>query len=70
MFLCSISGLERVAEELMGRRKWKLYQEVLARSHLNSNSTTNLSQVNNTETGNYTHYFIKNKLYPQTQFTK
>lgn len=26
-------GLERVAEELMGRRKWKQYQESLAQSH-------------------------------------
>ncbi|XP_031633032.1 mushroom body large-type Kenyon cell-specific protein 1 isoform X2 [Contarinia nasturtii] len=42
-----IVGLERIAEELMGRRKWKLYQEVLVRSH--SNSTVN--QINNiTET--------------------
>lgn len=24
-----ITGLERVAEELMGRRKWKLYQDAL-----------------------------------------
>lgn len=27
------TGLERVAEELMGRRKWKHYQESLAQSH-------------------------------------
>lgn len=26
-------GLERVAEELMGRRKWKQYQESLTQSH-------------------------------------
>jgi len=47
-----IVGLERIAEELMGRRKWKLYQEVLARSHSNSNTTvTTLNQTNNiTET--------------------
>lgn len=45
-------GLERVAEELMGRRKWKLYQENLARSQLNSNSAAkNLNQINNIETG-------------------
>ncbi|XP_059610169.1 mushroom body large-type Kenyon cell-specific protein 1 [Phlebotomus argentipes] len=43
-----IVGLERVAEELMGRRKWKLYQEVLAQSHINTNSTS-LAQ-NNTST--------------------
>lgn len=49
----STAGLERIAEELMGRRKWKLYQEVLARSHLNSTTTeTTLNQINNiTETG-------------------
>nr|XP_029716311.1 protein bunched, class 2/F/G isoform isoform X2 [Aedes albopictus] len=29
------SGLERVAEELMGRRKWKHYQDVLTRQPLN-----------------------------------
>uniref|UniRef100_A0A1I8NAI6 HTH psq-type domain-containing protein n=1 Tax=Musca domestica TaxID=7370 RepID=A0A1I8NAI6_MUSDO len=28
--------LERVAEELMGRRKWKQYQDTLMRTHLNS----------------------------------
>jgi hypothetical protein len=27
-------GLERIAEELMGRRKWKLYQESMSRSYL------------------------------------
>ncbi|KAJ6638616.1 hypothetical protein Bhyg_11353 [Pseudolycoriella hygida] len=37
---------ERVAEELMGRRKWKLYQEVLARSQSNS------IQANLTDTEN------------------
>lgn len=26
-------GLERIAEELMGRRKWKQYQESLTQSH-------------------------------------
>ncbi len=40
-----ISGFERVAEELMGRRKWKLYQEVLARSQSNS------IKANSTDTG-------------------
>lgn len=49
-----LTGLERIAEELMGRRKWKLYQEVLVRSHSNSNTTeTTANQINNiTETGN------------------
>lgn len=27
-----VAGLERVAEELMGRRKWALYQDVLSTS--------------------------------------
>ncbi|KRT84567.1 hypothetical protein AMK59_361, partial [Oryctes borbonicus] len=30
----SIFGLERIAEELMGRRKWKLYQESTSRNYL------------------------------------
>jgi hypothetical protein len=30
----SIIGLERVAEELMGRRKWKVYQD--SQSHVNA----------------------------------
>lgn len=49
------TGLERIAEELMGRRKWKLYQEVFVRSHSNSNTTVTVTdnQINNiTETGN------------------
>nr|WAT94099.1 E93X1 [Henosepilachna vigintioctopunctata] len=29
-----IVGLERIAEELMGRRKWKLYQESMSRNYL------------------------------------
>ena len=36
LFLLFFIGLERVAEELMGRRKWKQYQESLMRTHLNS----------------------------------
>lgn len=43
LFRIYFLGLERVAEELMGRRKWKLYQEVLARSQLNVNAA-NLDQ--------------------------
>uniref|UniRef100_A0A1A9UWZ3 Uncharacterized protein n=1 Tax=Glossina austeni TaxID=7395 RepID=A0A1A9UWZ3_GLOAU len=40
-FLCMFGtltgeGLERIAEELMGLRKWKQYQETLMRSYLNS----------------------------------
>lgn len=29
-----VVGLERIAEELMGRRKWKLYQESSSRNYL------------------------------------
>ncbi|GJQ87442.1 hypothetical protein Trydic_g19207 [Trypoxylus dichotomus] len=29
-----VQGLERIAEELMGRRKWKLYQESTSRNYL------------------------------------
>lgn len=40
------SGLERVAEELMGRRKWKHYQDVLTRQPLNLlDPSTNASNV-------------------------
>lgn len=51
-------GLERVAEELMGRRKWKLYQEVITRSHLNSNIVNNLPTTNTTESGNFNFFFL------------
>lgn len=53
IFVLFQPGLERIAEELMGRRKWKLYQEVFVRSHSNSNTTVTDNQINNiTETGN------------------
>ncbi|XP_058119266.1 mushroom body large-type Kenyon cell-specific protein 1 [Anopheles ziemanni] len=41
-----IVGLERVAEELMGRRKWKHYQDVITRQQLNllETSTTNTTE--------------------------
>lgn len=45
-----VTGLERVAEELMGRRKWKLYQEVLARSHLNAAAVTTVTNNTSAET--------------------
>jgi hypothetical protein len=35
-----IAGLERVAEELMGRRKWKLYQDILTGKNINTETTT------------------------------
>lgn len=28
------TGLERIAEELMGRRKWHQYQDILAKNYL------------------------------------
>ncbi|XP_057657234.1 mushroom body large-type Kenyon cell-specific protein 1 isoform X2 [Diorhabda carinulata] len=43
-----IVGLERIAEELMGRRKWNLYQESMSRSYLqplNNNIKRTNSQV-------------------------
>lgn len=42
-----LSGLERIAEELMGRRKWKLYQESMSRNYLqplNNNIKTRLNE--------------------------
>lgn len=57
----------------MGRRKWKLYQEVLVRSHSNSNTTlTTANQINNiTETGNYFHNFSNfNTICPNEIATK
>lgn len=42
-FSTIFSGLERVAEELMGRRKWKQYQDLIQRSNLNIDAT-NLTQ--------------------------
>lgn len=57
-FVRIVTGLERVAEELMGRRKWKLYQE-LARSNLNTNTATNINQqLNNIETGNISQIIV------------
>lgn len=45
------AGLERIAEELMGRRKWKLYQDVsMQRSYLqplNNNKVLNRSTQSN-----------------------
>ncbi|XP_055643138.1 mushroom body large-type Kenyon cell-specific protein 1 isoform X2 [Toxorhynchites rutilus septentrionalis] len=40
-----IVGLERVAEELMGRRKWKHYQDVLTRQQLNLLDTSTNAAV-------------------------
>ncbi|XP_059219622.1 mushroom body large-type Kenyon cell-specific protein 1 isoform X2 [Stomoxys calcitrans] len=41
--------LERVAEELMGRRKWKQYQDTLMRTHLNSDQFVASIEDNNIE---------------------
>lgn len=30
----TFAGLERIAEELMGRRKWHQYQDILAKNYL------------------------------------
>lgn len=43
----NVPGLERIAEELMGRRKWKLYQESMSRNYLqplNNNIKTRLCE--------------------------
>ncbi|XP_065371960.1 mushroom body large-type Kenyon cell-specific protein 1 isoform X2 [Calliphora vicina] len=45
----SQNSLERVAEELMGRRKWKQYQETLMRTHLNSDQFVASIEDNNIE---------------------
>lgn len=45
-----LSGLERVAEELMGRRKWKQYQDIIQRSNLNIDAT-NLTQKTTSPVG-------------------
>lgn len=44
------AGLERVAEELMGRRKWKQYQDIIQRSNLNIDAT-NLTQKTTSPVG-------------------
>lgn len=43
------SGLERVAEELMGRRKWKLYQDVLSARNLQTQDANGQSLSEETE---------------------
>lgn len=46
-----VSGLERIAEELMGRRKWKLYQESMSISPLHqTNHMLNHHLINNNHT--------------------
>lgn len=42
-----VLGLERIAEELMGRRKWKLYQESMSKSPLQQNHMINHHLLNN-----------------------
>jgi len=41
-----VAGLERIAEELMGRRKWKIYQESMSRSYLQP-LNNNIKRTNN-----------------------
>lgn len=54
-----IAGLERVAEELMGRRKWKQYQDIIQRSNLNIDAT-NLTQKTTSPVGKSSMYsFLK-----------
>ncbi|XP_071050001.1 mushroom body large-type Kenyon cell-specific protein 1 isoform X2 [Onthophagus taurus] len=45
-----VLGLERIAEELMGRRKWKLYQESMSRNYLQP-LNNNVKRANDTDPG-------------------
>lgn len=50
MYYVFVSGLERIAEELMGRRKWKLYQESMSRNYLQPlNNNVKIPQTNQTD---------------------
>lgn len=57
---CSFSGLERIAEELMGRRKWKLYQESMSRSYLQP-LNNNIKRTNPSEDDLDLEYHHKDK---------
>lgn len=56
---CLFLGLERIAEELMGRRKWKLYQKSMSRNYLqplNNNIKTRTNEhqkINHQQQENY-----------------
>ncbi|XP_076250844.1 ecdysone-induced protein 93F isoform X3 [Rhynchophorus ferrugineus] len=55
-----IVGLERIAEELMGRRKWKIYQESMSRNYLQP-LNNNIKRTNNlTEEDCFLHYQKEN----------
>ncbi|XP_030079665.1 mushroom body large-type Kenyon cell-specific protein 1 [Drosophila hydei] len=51
-----IVGLERVAEEFMGRRKWKHYQEQLTRNQLNIAEQQPISIITSEETEDNSEY--------------
>ncbi|KAF7275293.1 hypothetical protein GWI33_011897, partial [Rhynchophorus ferrugineus] len=52
--------LERIAEELMGRRKWKIYQESMSRNYLQP-LNNNIKRTNNlTEEDCFLHYQKEN----------
>ncbi|CAG9859345.1 unnamed protein product [Phyllotreta striolata] len=65
-----IVGLERIAEELMGRRKWKLYQESMSRSYLQP-LNNNIKRTNEVDTDEYHHQkeAKSNRLQTQTPNT-
>lgn len=64
-----VTGLERIAEELMGRRKWKLYQESMSRSYLQP-LNNNIKRTNEIDTDQYHQKEIKsNRLQAQTTDT-
>lgn len=44
--MVSIAGLERIAEELMGLRKWKKCQETLMLNQLNAQHFTDIKSIN------------------------
>lgn len=51
-----VLGLERVAEELMGRRKWKLYQDVLLARNLPSSQPDDSDALSDTATPQPQHH--------------
>lgn len=57
-----LQGLERIAEELMGRRKWKLYQESMSRNYLQPlNNNINRTNPPSSEDEYHHHHTNNNK---------
>ncbi|XP_063704448.1 mushroom body large-type Kenyon cell-specific protein 1 isoform X2 [Culicoides brevitarsis] len=53
--------LERVAEELMGRRKWKQYQDIIQRSNLNIDATNLTQKTTSSPVVNNGHHHTNNQ---------